>query len=359
MKASFLTGPVAVRREVHAAFTQRPISHRAPCFLETMGRTNAALTSLVNAPHAALMVGSGTLANDAVAAQLRCIAGTGLVLSNGEFGDRLVDHAKRWPLACVVERAPWGAAFDWDRVRSVAQRCQPAWIWAVLAETSTGVMNPLSELLGLSAYVGAELCLDAISAVGLMPVDLRRVRLATAVSGKGLAAFPGLAIVFHDGRLAASERIPRYLDLAGYGAEGVPFTHSSNLVAALERSLALTDWPRKFDQVMRSSNGLRAALRSHSLPPLARDADAAPGIITIALSRQVSATDVASALARDGIEIAHHSRYLRERNWLQIALMGEIDETALRILPGVLARAIERLTPRVPRAASALLYESG
>ncbi len=347
MNANFLTGPVALRPEVRAAFLAAPVSHRERAFLETMRRTRTALASLVNASHLALMVGSGTLANDAVAAQLRCMEGSGLILSNGEFGERLIDHARRWSLSFVVEQQAWGQAFDWACVRRAAERHQPAWIWAVLTETSTGVVNPLAELCALSERVGAELCLDAVSAIGLMPVDLRKVRFATAVSGKGLAAFPGLAAVFHDGRLADSERIPRYLDLASYEvADGVPFTHSSNLLAALERSLTLTDWPQKFEGVRQRSQALRAALRHHCRSPLARDEDSAPGIITLPVPEEVSAADVALALRDQGIDVAYQSDYLRERNWLQIALMGELDDSALQQLPSAIAGHIDRLAAR-------------
>ena len=357
MNANFLTGPVALRREVREAFLAPPVSHRDPAFIAMMHRTRATLASLVNASHVVLMVGSGTLANDAVAAQLNGLEGSGLILANGEFGERLIDHARRWNLRFVGERRAWGQAFDWRHLRQVAERCRPAWIWAVLTETSTGVANPPSELRALCARVGADLCLDAVSAIGLMPVDLSGVRFATAVSGKGLAAFPGLAAVLHDGRLASSERIPRYLDLAGYeAADGVPFTHSSNLLAALERALSLTRWPQKFDDVRRKSQTLRAALRRHARAPLARDEDAAPGIVTLAIPAPVSAADVALALEQQGIDIAWQSQYLRERNWLQICLMGELDETALRQLPAAIAAHVERLAARTPRAASGLRW---
>ncbi len=352
MTANFLTGPVAVRPEVRAAFCAPPASHRSPEFLELMQRTRAALASLVNARHATLMVGSGTLANDAVAAQIGNIGGPGLILSNGEFGNRLVDHARRWKLRYSVERRPWGQAFDWGRVRERARRAPPAWIWAVLTETSTGVMNPLTELLALREELGAELCLDAVSAIGLVPVDLEGVRFATAVSGKGLAAYPGLAAVFHDGRLA-SKGVPRYLDLAAYeAADGVPYTHSSNLVAALDCAMAQTCWTRKFARVRRGSRELRSALRHHALPPLAREEDAAPGVMTIPL-RKASAGAVARDLAERGFEVAWQSRYLQQRNWLQIALMGEIDDDALRRLPaelGVQVDANQRSAVRWPMA---------
>ena len=56
--------------------------------------------------------------------------------------------------------------------------------------------------------------------------------------------------------------------------------------------------------------------------------------------------DVAVAVAEQGIEIAWQSRYLQERNWLQIALMGELDESALRQLPCALAGHVARLASR-------------
>jgi aspartate aminotransferase-like enzyme len=341
MTANFLSGPVALHAEVLAAFLAAPVSHRGRRFAEMMSRTRASLEKLVNARHVALLVGSGTLANDAVAAQLTTFEGGGLILSNGEFGDRLIDHARRWKIRFTAERQHWGQAFDWKRVRQSADRCRPTWIWAVLTETSTGVMNPPAELLALSESVGADLCLDAISAIGLTPVDLQRVRLATAVSGKGLAAFPGLAAVFHDGRLAGTGQLPRYLDLADYDAtDSVPFTHSSNLLAALDRSLTLTSWPRKFEGVRQRSQTLRAALRCHALPPLARDDCAAPGIVTVPIPDDVSAADLGHALFEHGIQVGYQSRYLQQRNWLQICLMGELDEAALRLLPALLVKQV-------------------
>ena len=360
MNACFLTGPVALRPEVRAAFLAAPVSHRGPAFLEMMSRARASLKALVNASRVELLVGSGTLASDAVAAQLTNTAGPGLILSNGEFGERLIDHARRWNLRFTAERQPWGKAFDWNHVSELAARRRPVWIWAVLTETSTGVVNPLVELLALKETVGADLCLDSVSAIGLMPVDLRGVRLATAVSGKGLAAFPGLAAVFHDGRLANSANIPRYLDLSLYeAADSVPFTHSSNLLAALDCALTLTRWPEKFARIREKSQTLRAALRRHDLAPLAPDAHAAPGIITVAIPDDVSAVEVAVALSRQGIEIASRSRYLQQRNWLQICLMGEFDEAALNLLPGALAKECEFLRKRRSEKTTAIADQRG
>ena len=49
---------------------------------------------MVGCRFAQIFMGSGTMANDVIAAQLKHISGTGLIISNGEFGERLIDHAK-------------------------------------------------------------------------------------------------------------------------------------------------------------------------------------------------------------------------------------------------------------------------
>jgi len=60
-----------------------------------------------------ILSGSGTLANDVVAARLSLLEGSrGLILSNGEFGDRLLDHARRARLNFATLRLPWGGVLS-------------------------------------------------------------------------------------------------------------------------------------------------------------------------------------------------------------------------------------------------------
>ena len=60
--------------------------------------TKRRLCEITDAPNVEILLGSGTLANDMVAAQLSVHSEPGLILSNGEFGDRLIDHARRFGL---------------------------------------------------------------------------------------------------------------------------------------------------------------------------------------------------------------------------------------------------------------------
>src|SRR6476620_7776699 len=83
---NFLPGPVTVRREVKRAFEQAPESHRAKSFAKDFQAARQILCDLTKASKVEFFLGSGTLANDVIVAQLSIEPGRGLVLSNGEFG---------------------------------------------------------------------------------------------------------------------------------------------------------------------------------------------------------------------------------------------------------------------------------
>lgn len=334
---NLLPGPVAVRPAVAAAYAQPAISHRSPAFHACLHGVRDRLCALSGAADAVLMPGSGTTANDAIGAQLAVDGRPGLMLANGEFGERLVDQARRWGLQFAVERADWGRGFDPAALTAAFERTRPGWVWFAADETSTGVRNPLEPLRSLCSAHGADLCLDAVSVLGLQPLDLRGVRLASAVSGKALGALPGVAIVLHDGRLVPKGRIVSSLDLDAYrAADGVAYTQPSGPVAALAAALD-RDWPARFEAVRAADARLRAGLRAQGFALLARDEDAMPGVLTIVLPPPLDAGRLARRMERQGYALAWRSRYLVERNWLQICLFGEWIERALEILPEVLA----------------------
>lgn len=109
---SFLPGPVEIDPKVRKAFEAVPVSHRSEGFLAMVAEVKQHLCGLTGAKGVELLLGSGTLGNEVVAAQLRLLEGQGLMLSNGEFGERLIDHAERQGLSFEVLRAPWGSRYD-------------------------------------------------------------------------------------------------------------------------------------------------------------------------------------------------------------------------------------------------------
>ena len=346
--SNLMPGPIAVSDAVSASFAQAPISHRSAEFMLLMDRVRGRLRDLCRVHDVLVMPGSGTLANDAVGAQLAAEGQPGLVLANGEFGERLVDHARRWRLRFDVLRVGWGQGFGAEELRAAFDRARPAWVWSVACETSTGVRNDLAPLRELCREHRADLCIDAVSAVGLQAIDLGATHFASTVSGKGLGSFSGLAIVCHDGRLVPAGNVPRCLDLAAArAADGVAGTQPSNLVAALDAALVI-DWPRHWHAVQQADQRLRDGLRRHGFTIVAADGVAMPGVVSVALPPAVPALPLARRMARSGFLLAHRSDYLVQRNWVQICLMGAWDDQALEILPEVLAQQARACVGHAP-----------
>ena len=238
---NFLPGPVRINESVQEAFIRTPVSHRSDKFLKDISQIQGMLSQLVNSNSVQILLGSGTLANDVVAAHLSVDKGKGIVLSNGEFGERLIDHARRARLDFREYKNPWGDALDYDDLELILDQ-EPSikWLWTVHIETSTGVLNDLSKLKNICCKRNILLCLDCVSSIGALSVDLEGVFLASGVSGKAICSYPGLSFVFYNHALSG-QSLPRYMDLELYSkSEGVPFTHSSNFIYALQEALLLT-----------------------------------------------------------------------------------------------------------------------
>jgi aspartate aminotransferase-like enzyme len=340
---SLQPGLAETSARVRAAAAQRPLPHRSGEAARLVAQCREALIRLCGADEVQILVGTGTLANDAIAAQLRGCGGPGAILVNGEFGERLADHARRAGLEFSVHAHEWGRRFDFDALgRELAAGRAPKWVWMVHCETSTGVMNDPARLKEVAQALGAQIALDCVSTIGNLELDLNGVAFASGVSGKGLAALAGLAFVFHrSGERLGGEHVPRYLDLALYAQNAsVPFTHSTVLLEALRAALAELD-PASYRRRAAIGAAVRAALAAHGFDVFGDAHAAAPFVVTVALPPEIGAEGLAGAMLARGYRIAYESRYLRERNWIQLAWMGQVDREAALEAVAALAQCRE------------------
>ena len=273
------------------------------------------------------------MANEALAAQLTQLPGRGLMLSNGEFGVRLVEQARCWQLDLDAVEMEWGKPFVYAAIEAhLAANRDIAWLWFSHCETSTGLLNDLERIKTLCRRYDVHCCVDCISSIGATAIDLSGVYLATGASGKALGSYAGLGMVFYNEPVAPSDRIPRYVDIGYYAAhEGVPFTLSSNLVYAL--AAALEALPANYYlHIADLAREIRRALRAMHMEILVPEADSIPAVTTIALPAAINSVALGDALLEAGYELSYKSRYLVERNWIQICLMGEHEAEPVRRL---------------------------
>ncbi|HWG18976.1 MAG TPA: aminotransferase class V-fold PLP-dependent enzyme [Terracidiphilus sp.] len=345
---SLLPGPVEIAPAVTRAFHGPPVSHRSSSFVAEYEETRSRLSVLMGGMHTVLLGGSGTLANDAVAANLHAVfaEARGLVVANGEFGERLTRQAARAGLRFDTLRFDWGTAWDFDAIGRALDK-HPAWIWAVHLETSTGVVNDLPRLLRLAESAGVAVAADCVSSLGA--VDTREAGnlfLGSGVAGKALGSYAGLSFVFASSsaleRLAGKQLCPTF-DLAQAAAqEGPVSTVSTPLVSAVCEALRQNFFDaeacdRRFEHHRELGTWIRARIRELGLNPLAAEQDAAPTITSFPLP----SPGFAGRCERAGFRIAHESEYLRTRGWGQIATMGNVTRASLEPL-------FEGLKARIP-----------
>ncbi len=331
-RVNLLPGPVNIPEPVRNAFVNLPMSHRSDSLVEELTLTRRRLARLTGARFVEIFMGSGTLANDVVAGQLSLPRGRGLILSNGEFGQRLVNHARGFGLDFSVMEAAWGEPFEMDRLnKQLDQTAGTQWLWAVHCETSTGVLNDLNAMAGICKRRSIRLCMDCISSIGVVPVNLDSVYLASGVSGKGLGSYSGLAMVYYNHPVHPEpERVPRCLDLGYFAARGgIPFTLSSNLLNALTAALEGFERGHSFHTTEHLSAWLRSRLREAGFKIVAPDAHSCPGIITLAIPRSIDTGELGRRLEEHGFLVSFSSEYLLERNWMQVALMGTVSQEPL------------------------------
>ena len=346
---NFLPGPVTVRREVRRAFEQAPESHRGDSFKKDFQVAKQTLCELVQAKSVELFMGSGTLANDIVAMQLSLLEGRGLILSNGEFGERLVDHARRLDLHFDTLACEWGESIDFAAVERKLRghgKAHYAWLWCAHCETSTSLMANLDVLKNVCVETKTQLCLDCISTIGVMPVDLRGVYLASCASGKGLRSYPGLSMIFYNHSTAsAAKKLPRYFDLDFYARqEGIPFTFSSNLLHALRTAVKRVNWEKRFEETASFSAYLRERLVESGLKLIGNGEMVSPAVITIDLPPEMDSAKFGGAMQEAGYLLSFNSEYLRRKNWVQICFMGECTREKVVALANAMHRCIKRMS---------------
>lgn len=340
---NFLPGPVPILPEIKLALAQTAISHRSEAFAATIKKTKQQLCQLTNSKYVQILLGSGTLANDMIAAQLSLLNEPGLILINGEFGERLVEQAKRFQLNFETLAHDWGQPFSREEIVSKIKTSSkiPQWIWFVHSETSSGILNDLDSLKEIADQHNLKLCVDCISSIGAVSLNLDGVYLASGVSGKALGAFTGLSFVLHQHQVKPTPQLPKYLDLGLYAEHAsIPFSHSSNLINALNTALQIEPEERLY-KIQQQYRFIREQLEEHGLEVLIDKEHASPMIMTVVIPKPISAAVIGDILRSQGYQLHYESCYLQARNWLQIATIGDYSKEDIEQMVQLLANTIQ------------------
>ena len=251
----FTPGPLSTSPTVRAAML-RELSTWDPAYHEICQSIRGRLVGHA-VPTAAdrdryttvLMQGSGTFTIESVLGSVVPSEGKLLVASNGAYGRRMVEIARRLRIDHVEMVTPEMERIDPDRLRAeVAVDDAITHVAYVHCETTTGIVNDAVAIGEAVAASGRELIVDAMSSFAGVPFDLVEARAHYLVSSanKCVQGVPGIGFVIADrDRLAQTAGWARSLSLDLHdqwmgmedGAGKLRFTSPTHVVLALDQAL--------------------------------------------------------------------------------------------------------------------------
>ena len=243
-------GPVNVSPRVQQALLRGDLCHREEEFADLLVsiRTKLLQAFAPDGYTSVVVSGSGTLAVEAMVSSAVAEGKKLLVINNGVYGDRMRQMAEAHRIPTVELTCVWTEAPDTTRIESTLKNDPDiAAVALVHHETTTGLMNPVSEIGAIVRRAGRLFLLDAVSALGGEDLDVVRdkVDLCACTANKCVQGQPGVAFVLvRNEVMAAMQRYARhslYLHLPlhweAQERRSIPFTPSIPAWYALDAAL--------------------------------------------------------------------------------------------------------------------------
>lgn len=333
-------GPSPVPSRVLQALARPTIGHLDPVFLKLMDQVRADLRRVFcTANEMTLAVsGTGSAGMETVFVNLVEPGDSVLIAVNGVFGQRMVDVATRCGATVSMAEAPWGQAFDQDRLIERIAAVKPRVFAIVHAETSTGVHQPVDRLGAAVHEHGGVMLLDCVTSLGGVPVEIDTWGIDAAYSGtqKCLSCPPGLSpVTFSSRAVARLEARKRkvaswYLDLSMvrqyWGAERF-YHHTApiNMLYALAAALEIVleeGLEARFARHRSAHERLKSGLHELGIGYASDPAHTLPMLNAVLLPEGVQDLPVRQRLLDEfGIEIGGGLGALKGKAW-RIGLMG-------------------------------------
>lgn len=333
-------GPSNVHPRVLRAMTTPLVSHLDPEFITIMDETKQLLQYVFQTDNYLTLPVSGTGSAGMEAALCNLIEPSDkvVVCVNGLFGERMCDIVTRCQGELIRVEAEWGRIIEPEQVESVLKASKVKLVAIVHGETSTGILQPLTDISRLAHEHGALLLVDAVTSLGGCPVKVDEWELDAVYSGtqKCLSCPPGLAPITFGPRAAEAISARRakvqswYLDMTmiqRYWGEERFYHHTApiSMCYALREALRLIheeELEARWQRHELNHRALMAGLQAMGLQPFAQAGHWLPSLNAVRVPEGVSDGKVRSRLLQEyGIEIGGGLGKLKGQIW-RIGLMG-------------------------------------
>lgn len=333
-------GPSDIHPRVLRALAANTVGHLDPYYLSLMNDMQQMLRATFRTanPLTLAISATGSAGMESTVVNLIEPGDSMVVCVNGVFGGRMVDVAERAGARVTRVERPWGEVFEPADLKDALVKARPKVVGIVQAETSTGAWQPLEEISKLVHDAGALLLVDAVTALGGIPVEVDRWGIDAIYSGtqKCLSCPPGLAPASFSPRaveviLQRKTKVQSwYLDvgmLAQYWGSERVYHHTApiNMTYALYEALRILH-EEGLDAAqarhLRNHRALKAGLAAIGIEYTTQAGRELPQLNAVRIPAGVDDLQVRSALLnRFGIEIGGGLGAFKGKVW-RIGLMG-------------------------------------
>ncbi len=332
-------GPSNVDPRVLKAMSMPLVGHLDPYFLEVMDEVMALLRYVFKTGNRLTIPISGT-GSAGMETCLVNLVGEGdevVVGVNGLFGQRMSEIVRRCGGTPIEVKEAWGAALNADNVEKALAESNAKVVAMVHAETSTGVLQPLSDISRIAKKYGALLLADTVTSLGGVELEIDQYGVDISYSGtqKCLNCPPGLSPITLNEKTVefVKDREGKiqswYLDLnliEKYWEADRFYHHTApiSMIYALREALRIIyeeGLEKRWAQHLKASQALIKGLNAMGLETLSTENNL-PSLTAVNIPEGVSDINVRKTLLKDfNIEIGGGLGELKGKIW-RIGLMG-------------------------------------
>ena len=334
-------GPLDIHPRVYRALTAPVIGHMDPAYFKILDQVSEGLRNVFQTQNRVTHAtpGTGTSGMEACVANLLEPGDPILTCVHGYFGDRIRQMAERQEAEVTVIEGEWGKPTDPEKVAAALKAKAYKVITIVHAETSTGVLQPMDDIVRLAKEHGVMILLDTVTSLGgvELKADEWGLDAAYSCSQKCIGCPPGVAPVTFSDRAVEAARSRKhpirswYLDITllekywGSTPRVYHHTSSSTLNYALLEALLLIKeegLQNRFERHLKNHQSLVAGVEAMGLEMLVKPEHRLPTLNTIRVPEGIDEAKVRGYLLETfNLEIGAGLGALAGQVW-RIGLMG-------------------------------------
>ena len=353
----FTPGPVNVADNVRQAVAKEDICHREVEFDQLLQSIESKLLKIFRVKQAdyraVVITGSGTAANESM---LSSVVGDKniLIITNGEFGERLVDISTIHNKNTFRLDFPWGEELDIDKISDYLKRNKIDVVAMVHHETSSGMLNSIEKVGAVVNKHNILFIVDGVSSAGAEEIDMKKCHIDffSSSSSKAMNSYSGLSFIL--GKVEEFEKLKKlpvktmYLNLYKFyyfikTFYQTPHTPAVHLFFALEQALAnlLNEGVANRHALLKArATRLRKGMTKLGLKFLIAEKNMCSVLTTVYIPRNINVGSFRQKLREKSI-IIYEGKGCFKNKVFQVGNIGELSANDIRYFLSSLTDVLE------------------